>query len=91
MPIFFQQTFAVLAAWLRLKYPHVALGALASSAPILYFDNTTQQDGYYSVIDKDYKVDKKKQLFILYFQVKNMIKTLDYDAFIKFFWGGAGG
>ncbi|KAH9700254.1 prolylcarboxypeptidase-like protein [Citrus sinensis] len=45
----------MLAAWFRLKYPHVALGALASSAPILYFDDITPQNGYYSVVTKDFR------------------------------------
>ncbi|CAA0813522.1 Serine carboxypeptidase S28 family protein, partial [Striga hermonthica] len=44
-----------LASWFRLKYPHIALGALASSAPILYFDNITPQDGFYSIVTKDFK------------------------------------
>ncbi|KAJ8749874.1 hypothetical protein K2173_013789 [Erythroxylum novogranatense] len=45
----------MLAAWFRLKYPHVALGALASSAPILYFDGTAPKVGYYSIVTKDFK------------------------------------
>ncbi|XP_023511789.1 lysosomal Pro-X carboxypeptidase-like [Cucurbita pepo subsp. pepo] len=45
----------MLASWFRLKYPHVALGALASSAPILYFDDITPQNGYYSVVTKDFR------------------------------------
>ncbi|PWA93096.1 serine carboxypeptidase S28 family protein [Artemisia annua] len=45
----------MLASWFRLKYPHIALGALASSAPILYFNNLTPQDGYYSIVTKDFK------------------------------------
>ncbi|KAJ8749890.1 hypothetical protein K2173_013805 [Erythroxylum novogranatense] len=45
----------MLASWFRLKYPHIAIGALASSAPILYFDNITPQNGYYSVVTKDFK------------------------------------
>ncbi|KAJ6432951.1 hypothetical protein OIU84_020067 [Salix udensis] len=45
----------MLAAWFRLKYPHVALGALASSAPVLYFDNITPSNGYYTVVTKDFK------------------------------------
>ncbi|XP_076932677.1 uncharacterized protein LOC143598323 [Bidens hawaiensis] len=45
----------MLASWFRLKYPHIALGALASSAPILYFDGLTPQDGYYSIVTKDFK------------------------------------
>ncbi|KAF8034747.1 hypothetical protein BT93_C0913 [Corymbia citriodora subsp. variegata] len=45
----------MLASWFQLKYPHVALGALASSAPILYFDNIIPQDAYFSVVTKDFK------------------------------------
>ncbi|GAV78034.1 Peptidase_S28 domain-containing protein, partial [Cephalotus follicularis] len=45
----------MLASWFRLKYPHIALGALASSAPILYFDDITPQNSYYSVVTKDFK------------------------------------
>ena len=45
-----------LAAWFRLKYPHIAYGALASSAPILYFDDITPQDAYYSTVSKDFRV-----------------------------------
>ncbi|PIA43524.1 hypothetical protein AQUCO_01900129v1 [Aquilegia coerulea] len=45
----------MLASWFRLKYPHIALGALASSAPILYFDDITPQNGYHVIVTKDYK------------------------------------
>ncbi|KAJ4978281.1 hypothetical protein NE237_009061 [Protea cynaroides] len=45
----------MLASWFRLKYPHVAFGALASSAPILYFDHITPEDGYYSIVTKDFR------------------------------------
>ncbi|XP_031267895.1 lysosomal Pro-X carboxypeptidase-like [Pistacia vera] len=45
----------MLASWLRLKYPHVAMGALASSAPILYFVDITPQDGYPVVVTKDFR------------------------------------
>ncbi|KAF2300710.1 hypothetical protein GH714_015277 [Hevea brasiliensis] len=39
----------------RVKISHVALGALASSAPILYFDDIAPQNGYYSIVTKDFK------------------------------------
>ncbi|CAI9104931.1 OLC1v1003722C1 [Oldenlandia corymbosa var. corymbosa] len=45
----------MLASWFRLKYPHVALGAFASSAPVLYFDDITPQNGYYSKVTEDFK------------------------------------
>ncbi|KAL8237098.1 hypothetical protein R6Q59_018179 [Mikania micrantha] len=46
----------MLASWFRLKYPHVAYGAYASSAPILYFLGLTPETGYDSVVSKDYNV-----------------------------------
>ncbi|KAH0716353.1 hypothetical protein KY284_009258 [Solanum tuberosum] len=49
----------MLASWFRMKYPHIALGALASSAPILYFDNITPQNGYYAVVSRDFKEASK--------------------------------
>lgn len=63
---------SVLASWFRLKYPHVALGALASSAPILYFNNITPSGAYYSIVSKDFRVlitfnQSIKRTFILIF------------------------
>ncbi|GLU19277.1 hypothetical protein SLE2022_355380 [Rubroshorea leprosula] len=51
----------MLASWFRLKYPHITIGALASSAPILYFDNITltPPGGYYSVVTKDFKASSE--------------------------------
>lgn len=45
----------MLAAWLRLKYPHIILGALASSAPILLFPNVTPDYSFYAVVTKDFR------------------------------------
>ncbi|XP_060667926.1 uncharacterized protein LOC132799631 [Ziziphus jujuba] len=45
----------MLASWFRLKYPHITIGALASSAPILYFDDITPQNGYHVVATKDFR------------------------------------
>ncbi|XP_022730956.1 lysosomal Pro-X carboxypeptidase-like [Durio zibethinus] len=45
----------MLASWFRLKYPHVALGAVASSAPVLYFDKITPSGAYFSVVTKDFR------------------------------------
>ncbi|KAG6490763.1 hypothetical protein ZIOFF_052073 [Zingiber officinale] len=45
----------MLAAWMRLKYPHVAIGALASSAPILQFEDIVPPDTFYNIVSKDFK------------------------------------
>ncbi|KAH0852394.1 hypothetical protein HID58_094058, partial [Brassica napus] len=41
--------------WYRLKYPHIAIGALASSAPILQFDNIVPLTSFYDAISQDFK------------------------------------
>jgi lysosomal Pro-X carboxypeptidase len=46
----------VLASWFRLKYPHLAIGALASSAPILFMDDMIQPNAYMDAVSKDFKV-----------------------------------
>ncbi|KAL5708615.1 lysosomal Pro-Xaa carboxypeptidase [Ranunculus cassubicifolius] len=45
----------MLASWFRLKYPHVAMGALGSSAPILYFEELTPIDQFFVTISNDFK------------------------------------
>ncbi|KAH9704173.1 prolylcarboxypeptidase-like protein [Citrus sinensis] len=45
----------MLVAWFRLKYPDIALGAVASSAPILYFDNITPSNAFYDLVSKDFR------------------------------------
>lgn len=47
---------AVLAAWFRLKYPHVAIGALASSAPILNFEDVVSPYSFNNIITHDFEV-----------------------------------
>ncbi|KAK9673814.1 hypothetical protein RND81_12G191900 [Saponaria officinalis] len=45
----------LLAAWFRLKYPHIAFGALASSAPILSFDGSIPEYAACDVVSKDFQ------------------------------------
>lgn len=40
----------ILAAWLRMKYPHVVIGAIASSAPVWIFDDISPCDRFYEII-----------------------------------------
>ncbi|CAL0324193.1 unnamed protein product [Lupinus luteus] len=50
----------MLATWFRLKYPHLTIGALASSAPILYFDYITPPNSYYDVVTRDFREASEK-------------------------------
>ncbi|XP_028794690.1 lysosomal Pro-X carboxypeptidase-like [Neltuma alba] len=45
----------MLAAWMRLKYPHISIGALASSAPILQFENIVPPETFYDIVSNDFR------------------------------------
>lgn len=49
----------MLAAWFRLKYPHVTIGALASSSPILNFENLTSPFSFNSIITQDFRSESE--------------------------------
>ncbi|KAF3441614.1 hypothetical protein FNV43_RR15529 [Rhamnella rubrinervis] len=49
----------MLAAWFRLKYPHVAIGALASSSPILNFDNLTSPYSFNDIVSHDFRSESE--------------------------------
>lgn len=44
----------MLAAWSRMKYPHLVEGALSSSAPIAQFTGQYDCNKYYDVVTQDY-------------------------------------
>ncbi|XP_021718453.1 lysosomal Pro-X carboxypeptidase-like isoform X2 [Chenopodium quinoa] len=45
----------MLAAWMRLKYPHLTVGALASSAPILQFEDIVPPETFYNIVSNDFR------------------------------------
>ncbi|NXF85330.1 PCP carboxypeptidase, partial [Eubucco bourcierii] len=46
----------MLAAWFRMKYPHVVVGALAASAPIWQFGDLVPCGRFFSVVTHNYKM-----------------------------------
>nr|XP_025961859.1 lysosomal Pro-X carboxypeptidase isoform X2 [Dromaius novaehollandiae] len=49
----------MLAAWFRMKYPHVVVGALAASAPIWQFGDLVPCGTYFSIVTNDFKKSGK--------------------------------
>lgn len=68
----------MLAAWFRLKYPHVAIGALASSAPILYFDDITSPYSFNDIVTQDFRSESEN----CYKVIKNSWQQIE-DAAAK--------
>ncbi|KAM4846065.1 lysosomal Pro-X carboxypeptidase [Thomomys bottae] len=45
----------MLAAWLRMKYPHIVVGALAASAPIWHFEDLVPCGVFMKIVTADFK------------------------------------
>ncbi|XP_055493171.1 lysosomal Pro-X carboxypeptidase-like isoform X1 [Leucoraja erinacea] len=44
----------MLAAWFRMKYPNIVVGALAASAPIWLFEDLTPCEAFSNIVTKDF-------------------------------------
>lgn len=49
----------MLAAWMRLQYPHIIAGAVASSAPILWFEDLTPVDSFERIVTDNFRAASK--------------------------------
>lgn len=49
----------MLAAWFRLKYPHITIGALSSSSPILNFANLTSPYSFNNIVTRDFRSESE--------------------------------
>lgn len=49
----------MLAAYIRMKYPHIVTGAIAASAPILQFQDLTPCDVFFRIISSVFKSNDK--------------------------------
>ncbi|OWK61121.1 Lysosomal Pro-X carboxypeptidase [Lonchura striata] len=49
----------MLAAWFRMKYPHVVVGALAASAPIWQFADLVPCGTFFNIVTNDFKKSGK--------------------------------
>ncbi|KAF8766217.1 hypothetical protein HU200_007723 [Digitaria exilis] len=63
----------MLAAWMRLKYPHVAVGALSSSAPILQFEDIVPSTIFYDLVSDDFR----RESLSCFQTIKDSWKALD--------------
>ncbi|CAG9768709.1 unnamed protein product [Ceutorhynchus assimilis] len=66
----------MLAAWLRIKYPHLILGAVASSAPLLQLNNLKLCENFYHIVTQSYRNENCSQAIKASWEaIRNITKT----------------
>ncbi|KPM05102.1 lysosomal Pro-X carboxypeptidase-like protein, partial [Sarcoptes scabiei] len=68
----------MLAAWFRMKYPHLAIGALAASAPILQLPQIYDCEGFNRIVTEDftgYSPNCSKSIRNSWAAIRNMAKV----------------
>jgi lysosomal Pro-X carboxypeptidase len=53
----------MLAAWFRIKYPHITQGAIASSAPVIQFEGLTPPNRFMQIITKTFNESLAQEQF----------------------------
>ncbi|XP_042017963.1 lysosomal Pro-X carboxypeptidase-like isoform X3 [Salvia splendens] len=66
----------MLASWMRLKYPHIAIGALAASAPILQFEDLVPPETFYQIVSDDFKSES----FSCFNTIKNSWDVIEAEG-----------
>eukprot|EP00331_Platyophrya_macrostoma_P031616 CAMPEP_0176458116 /NCGR_PEP_ID=MMETSP0127-20121128/32391_1 /TAXON_ID=938130 /ORGANISM="Platyophrya macrostoma, Strain WH" /LENGTH=507 /DNA_ID=CAMNT_0017848603 /DNA_START=77 /DNA_END=1601 /DNA_ORIENTATION=+ len=51
----------MLAAWIRMKFPNVVDGAIAASAPVVFFNSVTPLEEFNKIVTKDFKLTSTPQ------------------------------
>lgn len=51
----------MLAAWMRMKFPNIVDGAIAASAPVLFFNGVTPLESFSQVVTNDFKMTSTPQ------------------------------
>ncbi|KAG8089022.1 hypothetical protein GUJ93_ZPchr0011g28157 [Zizania palustris] len=69
----------MLAAWMRMKYPHIVMGAVASSAPILGFYGLSDPYSFYNVVSNDFKNESEHCYDVLRSSWKELDEALATD------------
>jgi lysosomal Pro-X carboxypeptidase len=69
----------MLAAWLRMKYPSMFQGALASSAPVLWFNGTITNTAYTQVASRVIKQQGGDECYDMYSKGFYDLTNMKYD------------